>query len=361
MSARQPSHLPPGPPPFPPNPDPPADADARIAAACDDGCARIFIAQSGTPGLTYSRSLPRVEGRTLAVAWHPSGKVLATAGTDGCIHLWSLDTCHELLRITTGDGSGAASSQQACIWTLLVLRDGTVVSGDSSGNVQFWDGRFGTLLAGFAVHQADVLQLAGSPDGNMVFAAGVCARLCVCVSVFGKIGECMPKAVSFSCFCCHAMHAIAVSQQAHRSHTLQRLAAAFSVDCTAHTSPPRLPPHWFMPQPSLPVPAPSLPPAPFCLLLTCSPLAGVDPQVALFHRLPAPSSSSRKHVPWAYLSSKRPHTHDVRAMCIAQGKALPQGPRLFTGSNDSQLFNHSVDRYLKVSSTASPPCLILRL
>ncbi|KAL4856387.1 WD repeat-containing protein PCN [Chlorella vulgaris] len=237
-----------------------SDADARIAAACDDGCARIFIAQSGTPGLTYSRSLPRVEGRTLAVAWHPSGKVLATAGTDGCIHLWSLDTCHELLRITTGDGSGAASSQQACIWTLLVLRDGTVVSGDSSGNVQFWDGRFGTLLAGFAVHQADVLQLAGSPDGNMVFAAGV------------------------------------------------------------------------------------------------------DPQVALFHRLPAPSSSSRKHVPWAYLSSKRPHTHDVRAMCIAQGKALAQGPRLFTGSNDSQLFNHSVDRYLKehpfrVNACPQPPLL----
>lgn len=45
-------------------------------------------------------------------------------------------------------------------------------SGDSSGNVQFWDGKFGTLLARFSQHQADVLQLAVSPDGNMVFAAG---------------------------------------------------------------------------------------------------------------------------------------------------------------------------------------------
>ena len=45
-------------------------------------------------------------------------------------------------------------------------------SGDSGGNVQFWDGHFGTLLAGFSQHQADVLQLAASPDGHTVFAAG---------------------------------------------------------------------------------------------------------------------------------------------------------------------------------------------
>jgi U3 small nucleolar RNA-associated protein 4 len=144
----------------------------RLAAACDDGAARIFVAQAGAPGLTFSRALPRVEGRTLAVAWHPSGRVLASAGTDGCIHLWSLDSSQEVLRITAGDGSGAAAAAHAAVWALLVLRDGTVVSGDSGGNVQFWDGRFGTLLASFRQHQADVLALAASPDGEFVFAAG---------------------------------------------------------------------------------------------------------------------------------------------------------------------------------------------
>lgn len=102
-----------------------ADAGARVAAACDDGCARIFVAEHGAPGLSYSRTLPRVEGRCLAVAWHPSGEVLATAGTDGCIHLWALATGHEVLRITAGTGAGAA--REACIWALLVLPDGTVV------------------------------------------------------------------------------------------------------------------------------------------------------------------------------------------------------------------------------------------
>jgi U3 small nucleolar RNA-associated protein 4 len=104
-----------------------AEKNVRLAAACDDGCARIFLAEAGLPGLTYSKTLPRVEGRTLSVAWHPSGKVLATGGTDGCIHMWSLETNHELLRITAGDGGGAAARGHAAIWALLVLQDGTIV------------------------------------------------------------------------------------------------------------------------------------------------------------------------------------------------------------------------------------------
>lgn len=86
--------------------------------------------------------------------------------------------------------------------------------------------------------------------------------------------------------------------------------------------------------------------------------AGVDPQVALFHRLPEGSSETGgKDVPWAYLSSKRPHTHDVRALCVAGGKALPEGARLFSGGNDTQLFAHSVEHFLKVgmNPSSAPP------
>lgn len=70
--------------------------------------------------------------------------------------------------------------------------------------------------------------------------------------------------------------------------------------------------------------------------------------MAVFHRLPEASEATSKQLPWAYLSSKRPHSHDVRAMCVAAGKHLPEGPHLFTGSNDTQIFKHSVERYLKV-------------
>lgn len=39
------------------------------------------------------------------------------------------------------------SGKGSCVWAVLVLTDGTLVSGESSGYVRLWDGRFGTLIA----------------------------------------------------------------------------------------------------------------------------------------------------------------------------------------------------------------------
>lgn len=218
----------------------------RLAAACDDGCVRLFAVEPSIPGAAYSRSLPKVEGRTLAVAWHPNGKAIASAGTDGCIHVWDWQGHKELLRITAGDGSGR---KEFCVWDLLFLPDGTLVSADSEGNVQFWDAQFGTLLQRFSQHTADVLRLAASPDGSSVFAAGV------------------------------------------------------------------------------------------------------DPQLAVFQLVQGGEGPPR----WAFLSSKRAHTHDVRALCVVQGKHS-QEPVLLSGGNDTQLLAHAVTRFLKEHPQKLDPC-----
>jgi WD40 repeat protein len=52
------------------------------------------------------------------------------------------------------------------------FRDGSIVSGDSSGSTQFWDGKQGTLIQVQTRHNADVLALAASPDHRSVFSAG---------------------------------------------------------------------------------------------------------------------------------------------------------------------------------------------
>lgn len=69
--------------------------------------------------------------------------------------------------------AGTSSTSPPCVWALEVLADGTIVSGDQEGAVQFWDGRFGTLLTRHQQFAADVLTLAASPDGKMVWASGV--------------------------------------------------------------------------------------------------------------------------------------------------------------------------------------------
>ena len=55
--------------------------------------------------------------------------------------------------------------------------DGTLVSGSSDGDVTFWDAQHGTQLSSHRQHRADVLALAASPDGNVVFASGVDAQI----------------------------------------------------------------------------------------------------------------------------------------------------------------------------------------
>lgn len=75
----------------------------RVAVACDDGVVRIFVIQAGMSGMQYIRSLPRVQGRALSCAWHPTARdVLVVGSGDGCIRAWNVAQGSELVRITAG-------------------------------------------------------------------------------------------------------------------------------------------------------------------------------------------------------------------------------------------------------------------
>ncbi|GLI64516.1 hypothetical protein VaNZ11_007785 [Volvox africanus] len=155
-----------------------------VAAACDDGSVRLFGCEGGEPGLIPERVLTRLEGRLLTVAWHAGGTMLAVAGSAGNIHLLDAVTGREHRRIT----AASATSRTVTVWRVLSLPDGTVVSGDSDGAVQMWDGQFGTLLQRFTQHRADVLALAATEDGANVFAAGVDSQVAMFTRVCGGEG-----------------------------------------------------------------------------------------------------------------------------------------------------------------------------
>ncbi|GIL46659.1 hypothetical protein Vafri_3595 [Volvox africanus] len=155
-----------------------------LAAACDDGSVRLFGCEGGEPGLIPERVLTRLEGRLLTVAWNAGGTVLAVAGSAGNIHLLDAVTGREHRRIT----AASATSRAVTVWRVLSLPDGTVVSGDSDGAVQMWDGQFGTLLQRFTQHRADVLALAATEDGAAVFAAGVDSQVAMFARISGDEG-----------------------------------------------------------------------------------------------------------------------------------------------------------------------------
>ncbi|MQM05672.1 hypothetical protein Taro_038481 [Colocasia esculenta] len=142
----------------------------RLAIACDDGCVRLYIS-SESDGLTYKRSFPRVNGRALSVTWSLDAKLIFSGSSDGLIRCWDATSAHEIYRITVGLG-GLGSKQELCVWSLYFLKCGTLVSGDSTGSVQFWDSRHGTLLQAHSHHKGDVNALAASPSHNRIFSAG---------------------------------------------------------------------------------------------------------------------------------------------------------------------------------------------
>ncbi|KAM0748661.1 WD40 repeat-like protein [Meredithblackwellia eburnea MCA 4105] len=63
--------------------------------------------------------------------------------------------------------------EKTVVWSVVVLEDGTVVSGDSMGNVKFWDGKMGTQTQSFRAHKADVLCLTVGSTGTSLFTSGV--------------------------------------------------------------------------------------------------------------------------------------------------------------------------------------------
>lgn len=69
---------------------------------------------------------------------------------------------HATRRLLVERGAGASKSREVVVWSLLFLSDHTVVSGDSTGKVQFWDGRTGTLIRSHLVSKWDVLVLSAS-------------------------------------------------------------------------------------------------------------------------------------------------------------------------------------------------------
>lgn len=65
------------------------------------------------------------------------------------------------------------------MWAVKILPDGTIVSGDGGGNLQFWDAAHGTLMTSIKQHKADILSLAVNFDGSRIFASGVDSQIAV--------------------------------------------------------------------------------------------------------------------------------------------------------------------------------------
>ncbi len=132
--------------------------------------------------LEYLSALERQSTKVISMAWHPRKPIVVVGGTDGKVRVIHVDTGRTVHHLTL-DHIAFKSNQDAAadatiVWDVVVLHDGTIVTGDSLGHVSFWHGPSGTLLQKFTSHEADVLTLTASKDGTRLFSSGVDRKVC---------------------------------------------------------------------------------------------------------------------------------------------------------------------------------------
>ncbi|KAG8220082.1 WD40 repeat-like protein [Butyriboletus roseoflavus] len=176
-------------------------ASTLLALGCEDGCIRLLSLSADT--LQHFRRFDHVKCRILSIAWGPpvpqqpkpkandsasqrngreeseddsedeehewTDSWLVTGGSDSSLRKWDISTG----RSTDRMGTDKIKGDRTLVWTVGVLADGTIISGDSLGIVKFWDPMTCTQTHSFAAHGADVLCLTIGPDGTTVFTSGV--------------------------------------------------------------------------------------------------------------------------------------------------------------------------------------------
>jgi U3 small nucleolar RNA-associated protein 4 len=150
--------------------------DNLLAIGGEDGIVRLFRYYS-SHRIEYVKSLPTSSSRILSIAYHPAKKELLLGCSDGTIRCLDEETGRVVFRMTGDINVGVFTP---CIWSLAVLSDSTIVSGDSRGQVQIWDGNVGVLVGTFVQHVADVLAIAISADESAIFASGIDGKV-VCI------------------------------------------------------------------------------------------------------------------------------------------------------------------------------------
>ncbi|KAF7725831.1 U3 small nucleolar RNA-associated protein [Apophysomyces ossiformis] len=144
----------------------------RLAAGCEDGRIRLFDISNNQ--LEYISSFEPQKGRILSVAWSPDDDYIVSGGSDSAIRKWDVATGSTIQRMTVD----RVRKEPTLVWSVAATRNNTIISGDSLGNLMFWDASRGAMRQSFRAHGADILSIVASRDGDLVFSAGVDRKLC---------------------------------------------------------------------------------------------------------------------------------------------------------------------------------------
>lgn len=131
----------------------------RLVTASQDGTARIWEAETGTPLLSLTGHAGSVNDATFG----PDGSSVLTAGEDGTARTWDAQNGRELLRF---------ADHGSPVHTAAFSPNGSLASsGDHGGTILIWDVKTGSSCKRLAAHSGPVRALSYSVGGQLASAA----------------------------------------------------------------------------------------------------------------------------------------------------------------------------------------------
>ncbi|KAL1848611.1 U3 small nucleolar RNA-associated protein [Paecilomyces lecythidis] len=169
---------------------PPAEGEytgQHLAAGCADGS--IVILSTADSDLKFLRIMrPSTKrARVLSITFQ-TRDIIVAGYADSCIRLFDIRNGQQLRTVSLGRGP-TGGPKEILVWTVKSLPDGTIVSGDSTGEIRFWDAKNYSLIQRLQNHQADVLDVAVSADGETVISGGADQRTVVYRLKDGEKGD----------------------------------------------------------------------------------------------------------------------------------------------------------------------------
>ncbi|KAI5858968.1 WD40-repeat-containing domain protein [Tricharina praecox] len=143
----------------------------NIVVGTDDGTLKLLSTAGGKGQLAFVKNLTRAgtsKSRVLSLVWKDRYTV-AAGMADSQIRVWDIRSGRSTGRMSLNRERG----KEVLVWAVKVTANGDIVSGDSRGEVRFWDGTNYTLKQRMKAHDADCLTLeVGGQNGDSVISGG---------------------------------------------------------------------------------------------------------------------------------------------------------------------------------------------
>ena len=146
----------------------------HLAAGCEDGTIVLFSTEDRD--LRYLRTMgkpPTKKPRVLSLTWKDPNTIVA-GYSDSYIRVYDIRNRQTIRNMSLG--KSAASGNETLVWAVKCLANGTILSGDSAGDLKIWDSNNYSLLQRLHCHQADILDIAINVSGSIIITGGADRR-----------------------------------------------------------------------------------------------------------------------------------------------------------------------------------------